>query len=92
MSLVQVHLFLLELLHEHLQLRLEPLLLHSPLLELLLGLVQVLPHLLQLSVGFLQVLLNFLYFSIYCCITSLLHFINNILEIFLLLSKLFLFV
>lgn len=45
LSLMQVHLFLLELLDQHLQLSLEPLLLHGPLLELLLGLLQLLPHL-----------------------------------------------
>jgi membrane-associated HD superfamily phosphohydrolase len=76
--LVQVHLLLFQLLDQHLQLCLEPLLLHGALLQLLLSLLQVLLHLFQLGVGRL--------------LPSRLLLVNHRLQVGLLLSKLLLFV
>lgn len=76
--LVQVHLLLFQLLDQHLQLCLEPFLLHGALLQLLLSLLQVLLHLFQLGVGRL--------------LPSRLLLVNHRLQVGLLLSKLLLFV
>jgi len=76
--LVQVHLLLFQLLDQHLQLCLEPFLLHGALLQLLLSLLQVLLHLVQLRIGRL--------------LPSLLLLVNHRLQVGLLLSKLLLFV
>lgn len=75
---VQVHLLLFQLLDQHLQLCLEPLLLHGALLQLLLCLLQVLLHLVQLCIGRI--------------LPSLLLLINHRLQVGLLLSKFLLFV
>jgi len=76
--LVQVHLLLFQLLDQHLELSLEPLLLDGALLQLLLRLLQVLLHLVQLRRGRL--------------LPALLLLIDHQLKVGLLLSKLLLFV